>query len=106
MKQIEVKIMGQAYLLAAPEAEDARQRLLSAAQRVDAAMCRIRNAGKIRARERIAVLAALNLAYELDEPSPPPQPTPSAAKQSAALRRILTRMDRALDAAANSASGK
>jgi cell division protein ZapA len=30
-------------------------------------MCAIRDAGKVKARERIAVLAALNLAYQLAE---------------------------------------
>ena len=37
MKQIEVKIMGQAYLLGAPDGGEAR--LQAAVQRVDAAMC-------------------------------------------------------------------
>jgi cell division protein ZapA len=32
---------------------------------VDEEMCAIRDAGKVKARERIAVLAALNLAYQL-----------------------------------------
>ena len=63
MKQIEVKIMGQAYLLGAPEGGE--ERLQQAVQRVDAAMCKIRDAGKIKARDRIAVLAALNLAFEV-----------------------------------------
>ena len=68
MKQIEVKIMGQAYLLGAPDGGEAR--LQAAVQRVDAAMCKIRDGGKIKARDRIAVLAALNLAFELaDQPA-------------------------------------
>ena len=65
MKQIEVKIMGQAYLLGAPEGGE--ERLQQAVQRVDAAMCKIRDAGKIKARDRIAVLAALNMAFELTD---------------------------------------
>ncbi|HNK53806.1 MAG TPA: cell division protein ZapA, partial [Ottowia sp.] len=65
MKQVEVRIMGQAYLLAAPEGGE--QRLQQAVQRVDAAMCKIRDAGRIKARDRIAVLAALNLAFELSD---------------------------------------
>ena len=39
--------------------------MLNAVERVDAAMTRIRDAGKVRARERIAVLAALNMAFEI-----------------------------------------
>ena len=58
MKQLEVQIMGQSYLLGCPEGGDARLR--EAVQRVDEAMCRIRDANKVRARDRIAVLAALN----------------------------------------------
>ena len=62
MKQIEVQIMQQSYLLSCPDGREAR--LLEAVERVDTAMTRIRDAGKVRARERIAVLAALNMAFE------------------------------------------
>jgi cell division protein ZapA len=62
-QQIEVQIMGQSYLLACPPGGEAS--LLDAVERVDAAMCRIRDAGKVKARDRIAVLASLNLAFEL-----------------------------------------
>ena len=65
MKQLEVQIMGQSYLLGCPENGDAR--MLDAVNRVDIAMCKIRDAGKIKARDRIAVLAALNLAFEVPE---------------------------------------
>ena len=65
MKQLEVQIMGQSYLLGCPENGDAR--LLDAVSKVDAAMCKIRDVGKIKARDRIAVLAALNLAFEVPE---------------------------------------
>lgn len=63
MKQIEVQIMQQSYLLACPQGQELR--LLEAVERVDTAMVRIRDAGKVRTRERIAVLAALNLAFEV-----------------------------------------
>ena len=52
-----------ACLLTCPEGHESR--LLDAVERVDTAMIRIRDAGKVRARERIAVLAALNLAFEI-----------------------------------------
>ena len=104
MKQIEVKIMGQAYLLAAPEGGE--QRLQQAVQRVDAAMCKIRDAGRIKARDRIAVLAALNLAFELSDaarpaPAPAASATPGAPRTrhegvEAALGALLTRLDQAL----------
>ena len=110
MKQIEVKIMGQGYLLGAPDGGEAR--LQAAVQRVDAAMCKIRDGGKIKARDRIAVLAALNMAYELTdrpapeadgEPSPPPgaetpaaQPPALSVAEQASLGALLTRLDKAL----------
>ena len=63
MKQLEVQILQQSYLLGCPEGREAR--MLEAVKRVDTAMTTIRDAGKVRARERIAVLAALNLAFDL-----------------------------------------
>lgn len=65
MKQLEVQIMGQSYLLGCPEGGDGR--LLEAVERVDTAMCKIRDAGKVKARDRIAVLAALNLAFDVSD---------------------------------------
>ena len=89
MKQIEVQILQQSYLLSCPEGHESR--LLDAVERVDTAMTRIRDAGKVRARERIAVLAALNLAFEIadreavdhaavNQPvaTPPASPSPNA----------------------------
>ncbi len=65
MKQLEVQIGGQPYVLACPEGGEAL--LQAAVQAVDAEMTAIRDAGKVRSRERMAVLAALNLAYRLAE---------------------------------------
>jgi len=103
MKQLEVQIMGQSYLLGCPENGDAR--MLDAVNRVDMAMCRIRDAGKIKARDRIAVLAALNLAFELPErmagAAPVPAATPAEAPaagnaESPQLAALLQRLDTAL----------
>ena len=77
MKQIEVQIMGQGYLLSCPEGGEAM--LLQAVSRVDAAMCKIRDAGKVKARDRIAVLASLNLAFELSESLAKAQATSTVA---------------------------
>lgn len=72
MKQIEVSIMGQSYLLGCPDGGESR--LKEAVSQVDREMCAIRDSGKLKARERIAVLAALNLAYLLTErPAAPPK---------------------------------
>lgn len=73
MKQIEVSIMGQSYLLGCPDGGE--ERLRQAVTQVDREMCAIRDSGKLKARERIAVLAALNLAYVLtDRPAAPRWP--------------------------------
>ncbi len=55
--------MGQSYVLGCPEGGE--KALMAAVASVDREMNAIRTAGKVRARERIAVLAALNLAYAL-----------------------------------------
>ena len=103
MKQLEVQIMGQSYLLGCPEHGDAR--MLDAVNRVDLAMCKIRDAGKVRARDRIAVLAALNLAFEVPERSSLAAAASSSAQPSALntstpypqLTALLHRLDSVLD---------
>ena len=65
MKQVEVTILGQGYVLGCPEGGETL--LGTAVAHVDREMGAIRDAGKVKARERIAVLAALNLAYQLAE---------------------------------------
>ena len=92
MKQVEVQIMGQGYLLGCPEGGEAR--LQAAVDRVDAAMCKIRDAGKIKARDRIAVLAALNLAFDLSER--PATPVEAPADTHEQLQSLLERLDAAL----------
>jgi cell division protein ZapA len=100
MKQIEVQIMGQSYLLGCPEGGEAQLR--EAVERVDAAMCKIRDAGKVKARDRIAVLASLNLAFDLvqHESAPPPAIEPAAAPDSEAddiqALQLIQRLDQAL----------
>lgn len=63
MKQIEVQILQQSYVLTCPDGQE--ERLLDAVRRVDTAMTRIRDSGKVRSRERVAVLAALNMAFDV-----------------------------------------
>ena len=84
MKQLEVQIMGQSYLLGCPEGGEAR--LLDAVERVDTAMCKIRDAGKVRARDRIAVLAALNLAFDISDRAAPSGLTGAAPDNPGAER--------------------
>jgi len=65
MKQVEVTILGQSYVLGCPEGGETL--LQASVKAVDREMTAIRTAGKVKARERIAVLAALNLAYKLEQ---------------------------------------
>ena len=97
-KQVEVQIMGQSYLLGCPEGGETQ--LHAAVGKVDVAMCKIRDAGKIKARDRIAVLAALNLAFDQGEASAAPvAAAPEAAGDNpdeARLMQLLGRLDQAL----------
>ena len=123
MKQVEVTILGQGYILGCPEGGEAR--LGAAVAAVDREMSAIRDAGKIKARDRIAVLAALTLAYQLAErgerataaPGSEPaeqtrgagtsqagqgnpandQTTDSANDQAVDLGALIARLDAALD---------
>jgi cell division protein ZapA len=89
MKQVEVTILGQSYLLGCPEGGEAQ--LQAAVASVDREMSAIRDAGKVEARERIAVLTALNLAYQLAgrpaAPEAPPDPSNDPAARRAGRRR-------------------
>ena len=60
---IEVILLGRSYRVACEEKE--RESLMQAVAYLDAKMSDIRNAGKITGSERIAVMAALNVAHEL-----------------------------------------
>ena len=104
MKQIEVQIMGQSYLLGCPDGGEAQLR--EAVDRVDAAMCKIRDAGKVKARDRIAVLASLNLAFDLAAQqaaaaAAPPPVAASSTEETAAgtdpkAAQLIQRLDQAL----------
>jgi cell division protein ZapA len=63
MIQLDVSIMGQAYRLACKEGEE--ETLKQAVDYLDDRMCSIRDAGKVKGNDRIAVMAALGIAAEL-----------------------------------------
>lgn len=103
MKQIEVSIMGQSYLLGCPDGGE--QQLRQAVTHVDREMCAIRDSGKLKARERIAVLAALNLAFELaSQPAAPKSVSAEGSPASSAspdagpdLEALIQRLDATLN---------
>lgn len=101
MKQLEVSILGQVYMLGCPEGGEAL--LATAVASVDKEMTTIRDSGKVKARERIAVLAALNLAYQLAERGPAAAPAGLASAtqhnghdSSVDIEALLRRVDAAL----------
>ena len=97
MKQMEVTIMGQSYVLGCPEGGEVS--LLEAVSSVDREMSAIRDSGRVKARERIAVLAALNLAYALAErPAAKPAAQASAGSSDVDIDALIQRLDQALGA--------
>jgi len=60
---IDITVLGRTYKVACGEGE--REALLRTAAYLDAKMNEIRSAGKVSGTERIAVMAALNIAHEL-----------------------------------------
>jgi cell division protein ZapA len=99
MKQLEVTIMGQSYILGCPEGGETS--LLEAVSNVDRQMCAIRDSSKIKARERIAVLAALHLAFDLAErpaSESPRKAVATDANQDVDIAALIRRIDDTLSA--------
>jgi cell division protein ZapA len=61
-KSIEISILGRNYKIACEEGE--REALLEAVAYLDGKMSEIKKAGKVSGTDRIAVMAALNIAHE------------------------------------------
>lgn len=101
MKQVEVTILGQGYVLACPEGGEAQ--LAAAVAEVDREMSSIRDAGRVKARERMAVLAALNVAYRMVEAPRAASPATPAARSATSvpagdvdIAALIDRIDSAL----------
>jgi len=62
-KTVEVELLGRTYRVACEDNE--REALMQAVAYLDGKMSEIRRAGKVMGAERIAVMAALNVAHEL-----------------------------------------
>lgn len=63
LKNIDVSIMGREFRISCPE--DEKESLLQAVDFLDRRMCEIRDSGKLASVERVAIMAALNIANEL-----------------------------------------
>lgn len=95
MDQLEVKILERVFKLQVPAAE--RPRLMEAVRLVDAKMREIRDAGKANGLDRIAVNAALQLAYEFlgqeRAPSVSPQLTSKISQMNEELELEIRRQE-------------
>ena len=60
---IEIKILERSYVVGCPE--DKQSDLINSAKYLDRKMREIRDSGKVIGTERIAIMAALNIAYEM-----------------------------------------
>lgn len=95
MIQLDVTIMGQAYKLACKADEQAA--LEEAVAYLDEKMCTIRDAGKVKGNDRIAVMAALGIAAELLATKAPDGPL--ADLSMAEVKQKIMSMNAVLDAA-------
>jgi len=95
MIQLNVTIMGQAYKLACKEGEEGA--LQQAVAYLDEKMCSIRDTGKIKGNDRIAVMAALGVAAELLATKSPEGPL--ADMTIAEIKQKITAMHDVLDSA-------
>lgn len=95
MTQVDATIMGQAYKLSCSEGQEAALR--DAVAYLDTRMCAIRDAGKIRGNDRIAVMAALAIAAELLATKAPEGPL--SALTMAQVQQQIAAMHTVLDSA-------
>jgi len=95
MIQLDVTIMGQPYRLACREGEE--DTLRQAVKYLDDRMCNIRDAGKVKGNDRIAVMAALGIAAELL--STKSEEGPFADMTLADVKQKIASMHAVLDAA-------
>ncbi|HEY2864293.1 MAG TPA: cell division protein ZapA [Casimicrobiaceae bacterium] len=95
---LDVSILGREYRVGCKQSE--RDELLLAVQLLDRRMREIRDSGKIAGTERIAVMAALNIAHELLQARAGPAGMASGSSfDSAGVRRRISAMQSAIDRA-------
>jgi cell division protein ZapA len=101
-KSLDVNIMGRSYKVTCPDEE--REALLQAVSYLDQKMGEIKSGGRVASVERIAVMAALNIAHELLEARARPAQSSAAAPaadgfDTAELKRRMASMLATLDQA-------
>jgi cell division protein ZapA len=93
MIQLDVSIMGQSYKLACKEGEE--DALQEAVSYLDTKMCAIRDAGKLKGNDRIAVMAALGVTAELLATKSPEGPLSDMSMSE--VKQKITAMHETLD---------
>jgi cell division protein ZapA len=93
IQQETIRLLDKEYTVACPEEE--REGLLESARMLDSKMREIRTRGKIVGNERIVVMAALNLVFELLQQSEGKAPPPDR-ETSQRLRLLTDKLDSAL----------
>jgi cell division protein ZapA len=89
MANIDIKILDRDYKLAVNE--EGREQLLRAVALVDDKMRMIRDSGRVSGVDRIAVMAALQIAHELlDGPGGTSRPSPDTARR---VRQVNEELD-------------
>ncbi len=91
-KAISINILGKEYLISCND--DERNGLISAADFLDEKMREIRDAGKVIGTDRIAVMAALNIAHELLDQSSGASKSPGDVENK--IKNIQTKIEDAL----------
>jgi cell division protein ZapA len=89
-KALQINVMGREFRVACPESE--QKELLEAVEYLNRKMDEIRDNGKVIGVERIAIMAALNIAHEL-------LTTKVGGFDMAALKRRMQSMETTLDQA-------
>jgi cell division protein ZapA len=95
MTQLDVTIMGQPYKLVCKAGEEVALR--EAVAYLDGKMCAIRDAGKIKGNDRIAVMAALGVAAEMLAMKSPQGPLSDLTMSE--IRQKMQAMHSVLDSA-------
>ena len=88
---VDIRVLDKEYQVSCPPEE--RDALLNAAHQLDERMRSIRNSGSVIGLERIAVMAALNLSYELSKAE---SNTSTNNAVSETLRRLDDKLGQAL----------
>jgi cell division protein ZapA len=90
-----VSLLGREFRVACPEGEE--RQLLAAADHLNRKIKEVRDTGKVVGNERIAIMAALNIAHESLSKSP--NAAPGGAIDAAAIRRRIAALQETLDSA-------